>query len=59
MEYDNYSGVVTASLWVMGYDEWEDCTFGAELILSIPVSENGIANASEIVIEEVLPGPNW
>jgi hypothetical protein len=59
IEYDAYSGIVTASLWLMGYDDWEDCTFGAEFILSIPVSRDGTAKASEITIQEVRPGPNW
>ena len=59
IEYDSYSNVVIASLWLMGYDEWEDCTFGAELILSIPVTQDGTAKASEIIIEDVFPGPNW
>lgn len=58
-EYDADNGVVVASLWLMGYDEWEDVTFGAELILSIPISQDGIAKASEIVVEDVVPGPNW
>jgi hypothetical protein len=59
IEYDSYNNVVIASLWLMGYDEWEDCTFGAELILSIPVTQDGTAKASEIIIEDVFPGPNW
>jgi hypothetical protein len=59
IEYNPYNNVVTASLWLMGYDEWEDCTFGAELILSIPVAQDGTAKASEIIIEDVFPGPNW
>jgi hypothetical protein len=59
IEYDPYNNVVIASLWLMGYDEWEDCTFGAELILTIPVSQNGAAKASEIITEEVNAGPNW
>ena len=59
LEYDVDNGVVTASLWVMGYDEYEDVTFGVELVLSIPVSQDGTAKASEISIQEIIPGPNW
>ena len=57
--YDADNGIVTASLWLMGFDEWEGVTFGAELILSIPVSKDGTAKASEIVVEDVVPGSNW
>jgi hypothetical protein len=59
IEYDAYNGIVTASLWLMGYDELEDCTFGAELILSIPVQGDGTAKASEITVKDVIAGPNW
>ena len=66
--YDSDMRVVTASLWLMGYepyyvDPWWDedqgMSFGAELILSIPVSADGTAKASEIAVEDVIPGPNW
>ena len=59
LEYDADTGVVVASLWLMGYDNGEDVTFGAEFILSIPVSKDGTAKASEIIIKDVVPGPNW
>lgn len=57
--YDVNNGIVTASLWLMGYDGLEDCTFGAEFILNIPISSDGTAKASEITVEDVHPGPNW
>jgi PKD repeat protein len=59
IKYDPNNNIVTGSLWLMGYDEREDCTFGAELILSIPVYNDGTAKASEIIIEDVNAGPNW
>jgi hypothetical protein len=57
--YDFENNVVGASLWVMGYDNEEDSTFGAEVILRIPLSNDGTAKASEISIEQIVPGPNW
>lgn len=57
--YDFENNVVGASLWVMGYDYLEDCTFGAELYMDIPVAQDGTAKASEISIWSVNSGPNW
>ena len=57
--YDFENNVVGASLWVMGYDYFEDCTFGAELYIDIPVAQDGTAKVSEISIRSVYPGPNW
>jgi hypothetical protein len=57
--YDLDTRMVTASLWLMGYDEGEDTAFGAEVILNIPVSNDGTAKASKISIEKIIPGPNW
>jgi hypothetical protein len=34
-------------------------SFGAELVLTIPVLEGGVAKASEIMVGEIHPGPNW
>jgi hypothetical protein len=60
VKYSSSDGVVvTASLWLMGYDAGEDMSFGAEFILRIPVSQDGTAKASEISIEDVFAGPNW
>ena len=55
----NEGGLVKAYIWLMGYDAGEDMSFGAELVLTIPVLEGGVAKASEIMIEEIHPGPNW
>jgi hypothetical protein len=57
--YDFENNVVGASLWVMGYNYFVDCTFGAELYIDIPVAQDGTAKVSEISIRSVYPGPNW
>jgi hypothetical protein len=56
--YDSINGFVIASLWLVGYDVSEDVSCGVEFILKIPVSENGVCKASEILVEHVKVGPN-
>ena len=67
LSYDVEDGKVEASLWIMGADEYwcEDCeeyeyeTFGAEIILTIPVDAKGNAKASKTLVKAIRPGVNF